>query len=201
MQRKKWRLLALLLGLLVLAGCAGETTVPPAEAPEPPAAPSDPAPAPEPAQDPEPEPDPAPEPEPEPDPDPDPAPAGEDVTLYLPDSQAEGLETVTETLELSPQALVDALAAHGALPEGVTVNDFSLESAEDDRLHLTLDLSAAFREAVQSSGTAGELLLLGSVTDTFLTAYDASSMTLTCDGAALETGHNIYDLPLEFMEF
>ena len=91
----KERTLAIILAawmMLAMTGCGGK---------------ADPEPAPEPA------PAPAPEPEPEPE-----APAGQEITLFVPDGEAMYLEEVPATLVLSPQAVVDALIAAGALPEG-----------------------------------------------------------------------------------
>ena len=42
-------------------------------------------------------------------------------------------------------------------------------------------------------------MLVGSVVNSFLSAYGAETVTLTCDGAVLETGHTIYDEPLSLM--
>lgn len=134
-----------------------------------------------------------------------------EAKLYLPNENADGFDTVTETIKANPQGIVDALIAHKALPEGVTVNDFRMENdgAEttdgegDDATvsytpgdsHIFLDLSQSFADAAGSTGTAGEQMLLGSLVNTMLTYYSAVDLTLTIDGAVLETGHNVYDTP------
>ena len=136
-----------------------------------------------------------------------------EITLYLPDDQAESFEEVTETVDAQPQGVVDALIAHGALPEGVKVNSFTMrdngtETQEGDTVSYTagdtltidLDLSQEFADAASSTGTAGEQMLLGSLVNTMLKAYNADELNLTCDGAPLETGHNVYDQPLTFYE-
>lgn len=139
-----------------------------------------------------------------------------EVTLYLPNDNADGFETVTETVKANPQGLVDALIAHDALPEGVTVNDFRMENngtettegeGDDATVSYTpgdsqifLDVSQAFGDAAASTGTAGETMLLGSLVNTMLTCYNAETLTLTVDGAVLETGHNVYDTPFTRME-
>lgn len=136
-----------------------------------------------------------------------------EITLYLPDDQAESFKEVTEAVDAQPQGVVDALIAHGALPEGVKVNSFSMrdngtETQEGDTvsytvgdtLHIDLDLSQEFADAASSTGTSGEQMLLGSLVNTMLKAYNADEITITCDGAPLETGHNVYDQPLTFYE-
>ncbi len=136
-----------------------------------------------------------------------------DVTLYLPNGDATGFDTVEETVEASPQGIVDALIAHGTLPEGVTVDAFLLtgdgvETQEGDivsyepgELSIDLDLSEEFLPAVAETGTAGESMVLGSLVNTMLTAYSAQTLTLTCGGEVVETGHAVYDEPLTFFEF
>lgn len=139
-----------------------------------------------------------------------------EATLYLPNDNADGFETVTETVQANPQGLVDALIAHDALPEGVTVNDFRMEDngtetaegeGDDASVSYTpsdsqifLDVSQAFGDAASTTGTAGETMLLGSLVNTMLTYYNAETLTLTVDGAVLETGHNVYDTPFTMME-
>ena len=136
-----------------------------------------------------------------------------DVVLYLPNEQADGFDTVEETVGATPQGITDALIAHDALPKNTIVNDFQLDTdgvetrdgdvvsyTPGDPCNINLDVSKAFGEALSSTGTAGESMLLGSLVNTMLEAYNADTITLTCDGAVIETGHNVYDEPLSFFE-
>ena len=134
------------------------------------------------------------------------------VELYLPNDNADGFVVVTETAASGAQGLVDALTAHGVLPEGVAVNSFEttsdgVETQEGDvvsyevgEVFLAMDLSEEFLSALSGVGTAGETMVMGSLVNTFLTAYQAQTLTLTCGGAAVETGHAVYDEPLTFYD-
>ena len=135
-----------------------------------------------------------------------------EADLYLPNDTADGFQVVRETVDATAQGLVDALIAHGVLPEGTAVENFAtrsdgVETQEGDMVSyevgdvsLSLDLSEEFLSALENAGTSGETMVLGSVVNTFLTAYHAVEMTLTCGGAAVETGHGVYDGPLPFFD-
>ena len=116
------------------------------------------------------------------------------VTLYLPDEQGESVvPTETElTIKESDEAaaLVAALADNGVFPAEVAVN--SLQQRDGA---LTLDLNEAFAQALSSSGSTGETMVMASVVDTFLAYYGAASLVITVDGNTLETGHALYDEP------
>ena len=92
-----------------------------------------------------------------------PNPSGtESVTIYVPDEQGETLTpTGADAKDDSDQSLVDALIAAGSLPEGVKVQSSSLENGT-----LTLDMNAAFGEAIRASGTAGETLKIYALVNT-----------------------------------
>lgn len=141
-----------------------------------------------------------------------PAPPAE-VLLYLPNDDADGFELETVTIEISAQNIFDALIAHGAIPEGISVLSFQIdnhgvETQEGDTVSYTpgdttslfLDLSAEMQSTLLEAGSAGELMLIGSLVNTLLTVYEADEITLTCEGAALESGHNVYDEPISFMD-
>ena len=135
-----------------------------------------------------------------------------EADLYLPNDSADGFLVVRETVDATAQGLADALIARGVLPEGTAVESFAthsdgVETREGDMVRyevgdvsLSLDLSEEFLGALENAGTSGETVVLGSVVNTFLTAYHAVEMTLTCGGAAVETGHGVYDGPLAFFD-
>ena len=118
---------------------------------------------------------------------------GESVVVYVPDEQGETLTPVgADAADDSDQALVDALITAGSLPEGVAVNSSSTADGV-----LTLDMNAAYGEAVRSSGTTGENMLIYSLVNTFVQARGVDSVIITVDGAPLESGHEICDYPLQ----
>ena len=65
---------------------------------------------------------------------------------------------------------------------------------------LFLDFNAAFSDQLVTYGTAGELMMIGSVVNTFLSAYGADTVMITVDGQIMESGHVIYDFPLAYHE-
>lgn len=68
--------------------------------------------------------------------------------------------------------------------------------AMDGAGHIKADLNDAFAAQVRSLGTTGEYFLVGGIVNTLLDAFDGTDVTLTVNGAALETGHNVYDTAL-----
>ena len=116
-----------------------------------------------------------------------------EVTLYLPNETADGFLTSSMILEDTPEAIIAQLVAEQALPEGVTVKSF-------DQKKGILDLSKEYTDGLQNTGTAGELLLIGCVVNTFLEHYGMKELLLYADGEIIETGHNTYDEAIRFVE-
>lgn len=100
----------------------------------------------------------------------------------------EGKEITAETLS----GVMDGLV----LENGAAFNTV----AADKDGHIRADMNDAFAAQVRSLGTSGEYLLVGSVVNTLLDAFDGTDVTLTVNGAALETGHNVYDSALARFE-
>ena len=119
------------------------------------------------------------------------------ATLYLPNENADGFDTErVELAEDSPQALVDALIERGALPEGTEVLGEFDRSAQTP----TVDLSQEFADAMASTGTTGESMLMGSLVNTFLYYYGIDSISVTAQGQVIETGHTEYSQPMGVFE-
>ena len=134
------------------------------------------------------------------------APAQMSVTLYLPNDNADGFvtrevtlprEAPQDTMEQLIQStalaedILEQLVQAGALPEGVRV--LSMDNG-------VLDLNSAFLSFLNSMGTSGEYVVMGSVVNTYLTAFDLERITITVEGNVPETGHSIYDQPLRMYE-
>ena len=120
------------------------------------------------------------------------APAQMRITLYLPNDNADGFVTREVTLPReAPQDTMEQLVQAGALPEGVRV--LSMEGG-------VLDLSSEFLTFLNTMGTSGEYVVMGSVVNTYLTAFGLDRITITVEGNVPETGHSIYDEPLRMYE-
>ena len=125
------------------------------------------------------------------------------LTIYSPNEKADGfMQSQVEVEAITEPVLVEQLVLAGVLVEGTKVNLLELGASSDtpDWNQLHVDFNGAFRDRILSMGTAGEHAIVGSVVNTFLTAYNAQSMTITIDGQVLESGHAVYDQPLEFFQ-
>lgn len=118
-------------------------------------------------------------------------------TLYLPNENADGFITnEIESNMITPEGVLAELQRGGALPaDGIKINTFH---SQGDQLHI--DFNNAFANAVNAMGTSGEYMIIGSVVNTFLNAFQAQSICFTVNSETFESGHVIYDFPLTFFE-
>ena len=119
------------------------------------------------------------------------------VTIYHGNDNADGFETAEVTVAaLDANVLTQKLVEAGVLAEGTT-----LLSHEIVDTCLRLDFNEAFLTRLNTMGTSGERMMIGSVVNTFLTAYpEAESVSITANGEIMESGHVIYDFELTFFE-
>ena len=118
------------------------------------------------------------------------------VCIFYSNAQATGFESAEVSLEqLTPDNLLAELAKVNVVSYDTKVLNFSQSGKS-----LTLDLSADFSNYINMMGTAGEYIVLGSLVNTFLTAYDADDILITIKGKTLETSHAIYDKALTMYE-
>ena len=114
-------------------------------------------------------------------------------TLYYGDDNAEKLLSEEVTVSaLNAETVTAELIRIGVLREGVAVNNMTLKADV-----LELDFNQAFAELLCSMGSSGEYIIVGAVVNSFLDAFGATRLMFTVDGEILETGHVIYDFPME----
>lgn len=119
--------------------------------------------------------------------------AAASFTVYTPNENLDGFFTTeVQGDQLTP---LDALIAAGVLNEDIQV--LSVTRQEET---ITVDFNSAFADLIRSMGTTGEAMIMGSVVNTFLSANNATSMMITVEGQILESGHAIYDFPMEMIE-
>ncbi|WP_101695482.1 GerMN domain-containing protein [Dorea phocaeensis] len=114
------------------------------------------------------------------------------VTVFAPNENADGFVTVNlEASAVTEGWVTEQLIANGTLPADVQA--LSCKKTEVDGVtSLDLDMNQAFQKFLQSMGTAGEYVVMGSVTNTFLNAYDCEQVKITVEGQTLATGHAEY---------
>lgn len=116
--------------------------------------------------------------------------------LYYGDDNAEMfLSEEVLVPEINEAVVIEHLIRAGVLTDAVAVN-----SIQKNGTQLDIDFNQAFAVLVCSMGTSGEYIIVGSTVNTFLNAFHAETMCFTVDGEILESGHVIYDFPLEFTE-
>lgn len=116
--------------------------------------------------------------------------------IYLPNDNADGFDVETvEAQQITADSVLKELQNRCVLPETVAINSFSSEGSQ-----LNIDFNQPFADLICSMGTSGELMITGSVVNTFISAFQADAVYFTINGEILESGHVIYDFPLTFVE-
>lgn len=131
--------------------------------------------------------------------------------LYYPDSSGQYIISRELTsLSLSDQALdvklVSALIDQGVLHQGVVLNNISFglsdaKKAKDKKEVVLLDFSKDLQKQVSSCNANEERLLIGSVADTFLSAYGRELAQITVAGKKLVSPNEVsYTDPISWYD-
>lgn len=115
------------------------------------------------------------------------------MTVYYPDENA--VSFLTKIVEGEQLTFLEAMIEAGVLNEAVEINTISREDT-----HLTIDFNEAFRDLVCTMGTSGERMIIGSVVNTLIVNYNVETVSITVDGETWESGHVIYDHPMDIFE-
>ena len=121
----------------------------------------------------------------------------ESIKIYYPDySKNEILTNEVKIKHITPDELIEKMAAYSVVPNTVKVLLME-EIIEDHKYIIKLDLSKEFEEYINGLDINKENLVIGSVVNTFINAYDADGMYLTIENDPLESPNATYDLCLK----
>ena len=138
------------------------------------------------------------------------------ITVYTGDETAEHFLTQdVSAAALDENSVFAALKSAGVMPDDVELldgagYDFDMDAVRHGRLSPVFFGSALTNFGVEPFladflrlsppplGTSGEYIAVGCLVNTYLTAFGADTVSITVNGAPLESGHNVYDMPLEF---
>jgi hypothetical protein len=121
------------------------------------------------------------------------APEATTLLVYVPNENADGFYTTEITGD--GLTVLEALIQTGTLTEDTRINE---QSCDGDTMYI--DFNQAFADLVCSMGTSGEYMIMGAVVNTMLANHDVAYVVITVDGHILESGHVIYDFPMEFFQ-
>ena len=119
------------------------------------------------------------------------------ITIYHGNANADGFETTEfEVEQMNVDILMEKLIEVGALNEDVLLASMQFKDGG-----LVLNFNDAFLDQLNTMGTAGERMMVGSVVNTFLTAFNkVDKVSILVGGQIVESGHVIYDEPMGFFE-
>ena len=120
------------------------------------------------------------------------------VTIFSPNENVDGLiSEQAEMAELNESLVLEELIQAKVVLEGTKINKFE-KREENDKVCLIVDFNDKLADLLYSCGTSGEYVVMASIVNTYLEAYDAESFEFTINGEVFESGHIIYDEPLAF---
>ena len=119
------------------------------------------------------------------------------ITIYHGNANADGFETTEFEVEaMNTDVLMEKLIEVGALNEDVVLGSMQFKDGG-----LVLNFNDAFADQLNTMGTSGERMMVGSVVNTFLTAFNkVDKVSILVGGQTVESGHVIYDEPMGFFE-
>ena len=115
--------------------------------------------------------------------------------VYVPNANVDGFIVGHQEYNhrYTEEDVLKSLQTVEVLSPETKINSFKIEDGV-----IIIDFNKPFADTVCSMGSSGEAMFIGSVANTFITAFDAIALRFTVDGEILESGHAIYDFDLQF---
>ncbi|MEG1595990.1 MAG: GerMN domain-containing protein, partial [Lachnospiraceae bacterium] len=124
----------------------------------------------------------------------------EELVVFYGDEQAEFvIKKKVQVLKITKEEILLQLEKAGVIKSGIKLNSCHTEKIDEKNV-LVLDFSKEFSDQLKEMGTSGERIMMGSVVNTFLTAYDKEYVTVTVNGKTIESGHTAYEGFLKFFK-
>ena len=108
------------------------------------------------------------------------------IVLYHSNAEGDGLTSTAGVIveSITPENVLQVLIDSGELSSDVRILSFNQEGGR-----IELDLSSEFDAFIGTMGSSGEYTVLGSLVNTFLSAFGAESILITVGGGVLVTPH------------
>lgn len=114
------------------------------------------------------------------------------TTIYKPDDQAEELVSEeVEVKEVNENTLLEALKTNGVMNKDAKILSYELKNDT-----ITIDFNKSVGTYFKKMGSAEESLKMQSMVKTLCENLKAKELKFTVEGEVLETGHQVYDLPI-----
>lgn len=114
------------------------------------------------------------------------------IKVYFANEDATGFSDESITLKtLSEEEVLKALIGKGVMAADIKIKSLT-QSEKDGEKVLDLDFSPELETYMNSLGTTGEYMTIGSICNTYLEAYGCKKVKITVDGEMLTTGHAEY---------
>lgn len=114
------------------------------------------------------------------------------VCVYFSNADATAFETTYVKVDsFAPQCVLDALVLQGTLTADIDMLSFYIHGV-DGKDSIELDLNKAFVAYLSNMDTSAEYYVVGSLSNTFLEAYDCDQIKITVEGNELSTSHAEY---------
>lgn len=114
------------------------------------------------------------------------------ITIFIPNDNADGLNKKEVTVNhLTAYSIVNALSDNGVVPKATKALKFDVKNKIG-----YLDISSSIYDL--NSGSSAETLMLDSIRETFLKAFNIEKIKLTVDGKPY-TGRHIEVSPDDFL--
>ncbi len=122
--------------------------------------------------------------------------------IYCGDELAENIVQTTAYVEsVDEETVMEELLAALEIGEEVELDSISFGTNQGGDRVIMLDFNQAFADYVKKLSSAGENIVMGSVTNTFLDCYQCELLLVTVEGKVLETNYNVYEEYLEYYPY